>query len=306
MFRIYKSFHTKVYINNISSICTRRYLNLTKYVIFKKRSNSTTSYISSQLKYGAVMRTPLMENSSKASKPLVVILGWNDCKPKHLQKYSSIFETKGWSTIFLPTKSFNTFFRSGTEVKRIALYIAGIIKDQGKKDQPVFLYAFSNGGCAVYFHLVEALTTAGGQYYNSVNVIGSVFDSCPVKPTIESVKRVQISITEHMTNPIVRPIVWYSVGFVLPLLVKTKPVLQRFFDDLGKIPLRCPHLFLYSKVDHLAFCEDVEEHMDAQKAHGVNVFSKCWEDSPHVQHYMKYPQEYLKLLDEFVTVCLNE
>ena len=266
-------------------------------------SKRFTSYISSQLKYGAVMKKPQEENSKK---PHVVILGWNDCKPKHLQKYSSIFENKGWSTIFLPTKSFNTFFRSGTEVKKIAQYIAGVIKNETKKNQPVFLYAFSNGGCAVYFHLVEALTTAASPHYNSVNVIGSVFDSCPVKPTVESVGRVQKSIMEQMKNPILRSIVWYSVALVLPLLVKTNPVLQRFFDDLGKMPLQCPHLFLYSKADHLALTDDIEEHMDVRKAHGVKVFSKCWDDSPHVQHYLKYPEEYLKLLDEFVTVCFNE
>ncbi len=273
---------------------------LQKYVVVK-RLNSTN--FSSQLKYGAEIRKVEQEHSSK---PLVVILGWNDCKPKHLEKYSNIFEAKGLSTICLPAKSFNTFFRSGTEVKKIGLYMAEVIKDQTEKDQPVFLYAFSNGGCAVYFHLTEALTNAGGPYYNSINVVGSIFDSCPVKPTVESVGRVQISITEHMKSRVLRPIVWHTVGLVLPLLVKINPLLQRFFDDLGKIPLRCPHLFLYSKADHLAFCDDIEEHMNDRKAQGVKVFSKCWEDSPHVQHYMKYPEEYLKLLEEFMTVCLNE
>ena len=276
-------------------------VSLQKYARRLTRLNSTN--ISSRLKYGAEMRKPQQEHSSK---PLVVILGWNDCKPKHLEKYSNIFEAKGWLTICLPAKSFNTFFRSGTEVKKIGMYIAEVINDQTQKDQPVFLYAFSNGGCAVYFHLTEALTTAGGPHYNSVNVVGSIFDSCPVKPTIESVGRVQISMTEHMKNPVVRPIVWYTVGFVLPLLVKINPMIQRFFDDLAKIPITCPQLFLYSKADHLAFCDDVEEHMNDRKAQGVKVFSKCWDDSLHVQHYMKYPEEYLKLLDEFVTVCLNE
>ncbi|CAB4039625.1 Hypothetical predicted protein [Paramuricea clavata] len=211
------------------------------------------------------MRKPQQEH---ASKPLVVILGWSDCKPKHLEKYSNIFEAKGWSTTSLPAKSFNTFFRSGTEVKKIGMYIAEVIKDQTQKDQPVFF--------------------------------------CPVKPTIESVGHAQILLTEHMKNPVLRPLVWYTLGFVLSLLVKIDPTLQRFFDDLAKIPIACPQLFLYSKADHLALCDDVEEHMNDRKAKGVKVFSKCWDNSPHVQHYMKYPEEYLKLLDKFVTVCLNE
>ena len=269
-----------------------------KYVLSTRLHSTTTSF---PLKYGAEIR-----NIQEHSKPLVVILGWNDCKSKHLQKYSDIFEAKDWSTIGLPTKSFNTFFRSGTEVKQIGHYIAEVIKNNTKKDQPVFLYSFSNGGCAVYFHLAEALTNKDGPHYNSVNIVGSIFDSCPVKPTIESVRRVQISITEHMRNPILRPIVWYTVGLVLPTLVKINPVLQRFFYDLGKIPLKCPQLFLYSKADHLAFCDNIEEHMNDRKAMGIKVFSKCWDDSAHVQHYMKYPEEYVKLLDKFTTYCLNE
>lgn len=150
-----------------------------------------------------------------------------------------------------------------------------MIEAQTKKDQPVFLYAFSSGGCAVYFHLVEALTTVGGPHYNSVNVIGSIFDSCPTKPTIESVKRMQKSIADHMKNPILRPIACCLVGLILPILVKHHPLFKRCFDDFGKIPLRCPHLFLYSKADHFIPWVDVEGLMEIRKAHGVKVFSKC-------------------------------
>jgi hypothetical protein len=275
--------------------------HLTKFPVSRLQKYVMLTRLNSTMKYGAEIR-----NSGEHSKPLVVILGWNDCKSKHLQKYSNIFEAKGWSTICLPTKSFNTFFRSGTEVKTIGLYLAEVIKNEAQKTQPVFLYSFSNGGCAVYFHLAEALSYKAGPYFNSINVVGSIFDSCPVKPTLESVPRVQVSITEHMRNPVLRQIVWYAVGLLLPTLVKLNPVLQRFFDDLGKIPLKCPQLFLFSKADHLAFVDDIEEHMNDRRARGVKVFSKCWEDSPHVQHYMKYPEEYVKLLDEFVTNCFNE
>ena len=285
--------------------------SLRKYYLFSNgslrksvlESTRQSSSVSSRLKYGAVYRKPQQEHPSK---PLVVILGWNDCNPRHLEKYSNIFETKNWSTISLPTKSFNTFFRSGTEVKKIALYVAEVIKNRTQEDQPVYLYAFSNGGCAVYFHLTEALTTVSGPYHGSINVAGSIFDSCPVKPTIESVGRVQISITEQMKNPFFRPAVWYMIGLFLPLLVKMNPVIKRFFEDLGKIPLQCPHLFLYSKADQLAFCDDIEEYINIRKAQGVKVFSKCWDDTPHVQHYMKYPDEYLQVIEEFVTVCGND
>ena len=254
------------------------------------------------------MTKPEQENSIK---PLVVILGWNDCKLRHLEKYSNIFQSKGWSTICVPAKSFNTFFRSGTALKKIGLYIVEVIKDQTQNDQtqndqPVLLYAFSNGGCGIYFHLAEALTNIDSPHLNSVNVIGSIFDSCPVNPTIESVRRVQLSITENVRSPILRAMIWYPVGLLLPLLVKINPLLQRFFHDLAKIPLGCPQLFLYSKADHLALPEDIEEHIADRRVLGIQVFSKCWDNSSHVQHYIKFPEEYVKLLEDFVTTCYKE
>lgn len=261
------------------------------------RTNSTIE----KVKYGAIV------TKANTSKPLVVILGWNDCRVKHLQKYSELFENKDWSTICLPTNSFNTFLRSGSKVKTISFYIIDLIKDlTAEKGNPVVLYSFSNGGCAVYFHLMEALTTAGQQNFNAFKVVGSIFDSCPVKPSMETIQEVQISVTERIRNPVIRSLVWYTLGILIPIRVKSSKTVKRFFKDLGNMPLRGPELFLYSKGDNLASYEGIEEHIACRKSQGVNVIDKCWEDSTHVTHYMKYPKEYIELLENFLEICLKK
>ena len=243
--------------------------------------------------------------SDSSIKPVAVILGWNDSKMKHLKKYSKIFESRGWSTVCLPTKSYDTFFRSGTKVKTISFYMIDLIKDLAKKGNPVFLYSFSNGGCVVYFHIAEALTTHGHQYFNAFKVAGSIFDSCPVFPNLESIPQVQKSATDGIKNPVIKALTWYALGMAIPHVLK-QPLIQRFSQDLGKMPLKNPELFLYSKTDIILPYEGIEKHIVDRKSQGVRIFSKCWEDSPHVAHYTKYPEQYTELLDKFIEVCLKE
>ena len=256
------------------------------------------------MKYGAAVTQATLESSH--IKPVVAILGFNDSKIRHLKKYSEIFESRGWSTVCLPTKSYSTIFRTDTKVKTISFYTIDLIKDLTKNGNPVFLYSLSQGGCAVYFHIAEALTTHGHQYFNAFKIAGSIFDSCPVTPTLESIPRGQISVTEEIKNPVLKALTWYAFGMAVPFVLK-QPIMKRFVQDLGEMPLKNPELFLYSKVDKLALYQDIEKHIDNRKSQGENqIFSKCWEDSPHVSHYMKYPEQYIELLDMFIEVCLKE
>ena len=256
-------------------------------------------------KYRAVVTRVTSDSSIK---PVAVILGWNESKIKHLKKYSGLFESRGWSTVCLPANSYNTFFRSDTEVKTISFYMIDLIKDLAKKGNPVFLYSFSNGGCAVYFHIAEALTTPRHEHFNAFKVVGSVFDSCPATPNLESIPQIQKSVTDGIKNPVIKAATWYALGIAIPHVLK-KPLVQRFSQDLGKMPLKNPELFLYSKGDMLVPYQDITKHIgnrESQLGQAGKVFSKCWEDSSHVSHYKKYPEQYTELLDKFIEVCLKE
>ena len=156
----------------------------------------------------------------------------------------------------------------------------------------------------MYYHIAKALTTQGNPHFDAFKVVGAIFDSCPVKNTREAIHRLQISVTERVHNPIVRNLIWYAVGMAMPLVVKLDPLLGKLFDDLQSTTLDCPELYFYSKADKLALYQDIDDFIIQRKSKGVTVLDRRWDDPPHVFHYMKYPEEYLELLEQFLNVCL--
>lgn len=265
--------------------------------VWNARSKSTQF----DTKYGALVTRAVVETPNT---PVVAILGWNDAKMKNLQKYSKIFEEKDWTTICLPATSFNTFARPSSKVKTISMHMVDILKQLTSNGNPVFLYSLSSGGCTVYYHIAKALTMPGNPNFDAFRVIGAIFDSCPVKNTKEGISRLQISVTERVNNPVVKNLIWYGVHLAMPFVIAFDPLLETLFNELKTLTLNCPELYVYSKADKLALYQDIDDFIAQRKSQGVTVFSKRWDDPSHCSHYMRYPKEYLAVLEQFLDVCL--
>lgn len=242
--------------------------------------------------------------SEQERKPVVVLLGWNDSKDKHLQKYSDIFTKRNYGTVRVTARSFNTFFRPGTKVKQIGHNVLKVLDEMHGKERPVFLYSFSNGGCAMFFHIMEALTAPESEYFGQFNVVGSIFDSCPINTDMDSVKIVQQSVTENISNPVARGVVWYGLRMFVPLIILYNPTTKYFMKSMKQSSLMCNQLVLYSKADGFAPYVDIDDFIKVRRSLGVHVVAQCWETSRHVNHYREHPEEYLKLVNDFVHDCL--
>ena len=253
-------------------------------------------------KFGTVVTETRLSSGKKS--PVVAVLGWNGSRQKHLAKYSAIFEEKGFSTICVPANPFDTFFRSGSKVKRIGVHVLDTLFELASEERPVFLYAFSNGGCAVFYHINELLNTPNQPFYKAFTVAGTIFDSCPIDPNIKSVRIVQRSVTDAIKNPFVRPLVWGTLGITVPFIVYFSGTVKKFMPALTSSPSRCPQLVFYSKADRFAPCKDIEKYVHAREDLGVMVTAKCWENSGHVNHYREHKEEYLRLLHTFIDKCL--
>lgn len=256
-------------------------------------------------RFGAVITEVPSIPQQHSNSPMVVILGWNDSKGKHLQKYGKIFEKRNFDSICIPANSFNTFFRSGTKVKKISLHILDLLLELKCQERPVFLYAFSNGGCALFFHLMEALSYPKQPFYKAVPVVGTIFDSCPISPDINNVNATIESVSDTVNNPVLRGIIWGCMRVFIPPVIYFNDTVKRFMSALKESPLKCPQLVLYSKTDKFAPYQDIDSYVEARRKRGVNIVSKCWDSSEHVNHYREHTNEYLDAVNIFVDQCLD-
>ena len=64
-------------------------------------------------------------------------------------------------------------------------------------------------------------------------------------------------------------------------------------------PLKLPSLYIYSRKDNVARHETIIYSWACQKKRNVPSFIHEF-DTPHVQHFKYYPEQYAKLLDDFI------
>uniref|UniRef100_A0A1B6G857 Peptidase S9 prolyl oligopeptidase catalytic domain-containing protein n=2 Tax=Cuerna arida TaxID=1464854 RepID=A0A1B6G857_9HEMI len=60
-----------------------------------------------------------------------------------------------------------------------------------------------------------------------------------------------------------------------------------------------PALLLLSKTDPVGSLASNLRLKETWESMGIKVSWKCWDDSKHVSHYLKYKEEYIKTLENF-------
>ncbi|KAK2558425.1 Transmembrane protein 53 [Acropora cervicornis] len=253
-------------------------------------------------KIGAVVTKAEARNS----KPIVALLGWNSAQDKHLVKYSDIYEKKGFDTVRISANPFSTmmFLHRAKNVAQTLLDI--LVEMKSDKDCSIIIHAFSMGGFNVYHFMRQAILSPGHQHFNSIHIIGCIFDSCPHFPSMHSTLSVQSSILQNIPNPLAKVVAWIGLGVAYPLAFLLSPHIKRLIPDNINSPLGCPELFLYSDADHLIPYDDVKTFLKAHEEKGINVFSKVMKGSAHVQHLRNYPEDYLNQINTFTDYCFKK
>lgn len=242
-------------------------------------------------------------------EPVVFLLGWLGAEDRHLAKYCGIYNQRGCITIRYTSPTSYVFVRPKAKLLPIARKLLALLRDMSLDDHPVFFHMFSNNGSVLYYYLTQAMAEASAP---NILVKGCIFDSTPAPRRIYSGARAVYEATPGS--------VWMklcaSMGMVLYLL--SWGILSVLWTIItGKLPNRppwalieepahCPQLFLYSQADKLISSDDIEFFIVERQKLGVPVVTKCWSDSPHVQHYRVHPEEYRDSVYSFLTMCLSQ
>ena len=92
-------------------------------------------------------------------------------------------------------------------------------------------------------------------------------------------------------------------------LYSTYPFTLRQYITASKAfheaPALVPSLWLFSRIDTFMSAEDTEKSIAKWESLGITCRRKCWADSPHVMHFKKYRDEYVKLLDDYLETIVR-
>eukprot|EP00879_Flechtneria_rotunda_P009015 GHRR01009440.1.p1 GENE.GHRR01009440.1~~GHRR01009440.1.p1 ORF type:complete len:257 (+),score=68.60 GHRR01009440.1:296-1066(+) len=178
---------------------------------------------------------------------------------------------------------------------------------------PILVHLFSGGGFIFMgwvFQLLANIDTPDGRKVLE-RIRGVILDSSPADVTADVSSRALVAAAlgrpadgiELDLPWLVKPAAAVVEGyFKLPFIKDA--LVDKDQSWLDSAPT-CPKLFLYSDADVLIEPKVVESFMQQQEMRGSTVYSCKWQDSAHVDHYRRYPEQYKQQVQQFVQQVLG-
>jgi hypothetical protein len=125
-------------------------------------------------------------------------------------------------------------------------------------------------------------------------VTGQIYDS-PGHP-LKVIVAIPIALFPSNTimQSLIQGLLWMHLKLYPTLIQHYNDGLGHFLRNLSKAPA----LLITSKPDPMSTPEFIAEIAQNWQENGVDVTVKVFEDSPHIKHFVKYPEEYTKLVHE--------
>lgn len=244
--------------------------------------------------------------------PVIVLLGWYGCQDKHLAKYSSIYQSKGFITMRYTLPHDYLFSIKKSSTRDVALKLLEAFFDLGLQENPIFFHVFSNGGGYVYRHITETVNGPNPGQSAALKITGVLCDSMPSYPTATSAFRAIVTAMPQSQHWFILYVKSLGVWIFFMVLTLISYIRKRGTSDQGTYyramladKMQCPQLFLYSKKDAIVPYKDIQGIIKERRHRGFDVQEVVWEDSDHVAHLRKHPEEYVAACLKFVKDCLE-
>ncbi|XP_046665227.1 transmembrane protein 53 [Homalodisca vitripennis] len=231
---------------------------------------------------------------TETPRPLVVMLAWMLAKKKHINKYCEFYVRRGCDVLTINITPWQLLWPvSGSQV--VADEVLHFLH-KNKSCQPLYLHGFSVGGY-VWGEVMVKMKQDLPRYQPVIDrIVGQAWDSAADVTEIQ----VGLPLAVFPRNPIMRMALSKYIAYHLKAFDEeaTSHYIrssQMFHTSL----VHSPALLLLSKTDPVGSLASNLRLKETWESMGIKVSWKCWDDSKHVSHYLKYKEEYIKTLENF-------
>ena len=269
----------------------------------KKASDIATSVTPLSLGHGLQFHEGDKHVNHNPHRPIAVVVGWMGAKASQMKPYLSFYHKHGIDTISFACGPAHVLFPDKAmshmqNVVNVTLNNA-LVKcssDNSIKHRDVIFHCFSMGGFLYGQSLRSMMANPEKCGRIKPLIKAQIFDSPPDYHSIADgiAKSVGLSgVAEKVTSGLMKG---YLAATSSSSGVEHRASSAAFRDNM----IKAPSLWYFSKADPVSRWEDCVDVVSGWKKLGLDVETCTWEDSPHIQHGRRYPEQYFGKLTEFL------
>ncbi|XP_038052121.1 transmembrane protein 53-like [Patiria miniata] len=237
-------------------------------------------------------------SDSPKERPLVLLLSWLAAKQRHLDNFAAFYLSRGCDVLTVKLRPMQLLLPTvGTQV--IARDVVNFLQSKEQRGRKILVHGFSVGGYLYGEILQRMLASQTESREITSRIIGQIYDS-PV-----DLQNIPVGISKALTqNRLAQRSMQGSLQVYLRVMHSAAT--KHYYKSSHMFhhnPVSAPSLFFYSHTDPVGTAEANERVITSLKTvMGYdNIYSKAFEDSPHVSHMYKHRDEYMGTLKAFLT-----
>ncbi|ESO08874.1 hypothetical protein HELRODRAFT_168792 [Helobdella robusta] len=253
---------------------------------FSKKLSSNLTLVKSSLQ---------QHDNSQVNKPVVILYSWLLAKNRHINKCSDIYLDRGFDVLQVKVSPRQVLWPAA-----VIPTVDSVIDFISNLKSSILVHGFSVGGFVHTEVMYKMSNSDNDMHMQAIKKMkGQIFDSVVDFIGIGE----GISTAMFRRSPILRILSRSLINNYLSLTEKSVGCIYRRDSEFFHLnPLNIPSLMLHSTKDQIGSVGPIERAIKKWRNKGILVDSKCWTDSTHVNHFKTHPDEYIKMIDNFLAV----
>ncbi|XP_053616586.1 uncharacterized protein LOC128678800 [Plodia interpunctella] len=231
-----------------------------------------------------------MKLDKDIARPLCIIMNWMLQRPSHVMKYATLYLEQGFDVISVSCTPWQLMWpQKGSQVVG-----ANLMKFmQANSHSPLVVHGFSVGAYVWSEGLVFAMKDKHTYQPMLDRVVAQTWDSAADITEIPVGFPAAVFPNNKFLQNTFRAYIRYHMKTFYKTATRHYELGSQTFHQP---PCGAPALFLLSRTDPVGTERSNQDVCDCWVRMGIKCTWQCWDKSPHVQHYIHHPKEYLASL----------